>query len=102
MVGRAIQNEPTTLMVLDQARAILKCPNWLKYLNKLQGFHKEMTLELLQKLQNGSTTVGGGYITISEVVIAKFTGLPTKGENWEDKHILLHNVVIVFQDPVRN
>lgn len=36
---------------------------------------------------------------VSEVVIAKIIGLPSKGTKWIDNHILLHNAVIVFQDP---
>lgn len=50
MGGRAIQNEPTILMVSDQACAILKRTGWLQYLNKLQGFHNEMTLKFLHNL----------------------------------------------------
>lgn len=98
MGGRSIRNEPTVLMVSDHAHAILE-RTWLQYLNKLQGFHGEMKLEFLQNLQNGSTTVRGGNITVSEAVIAEVTRLPAKGIKFTDKHILLYNVVVVFQDP---
>lgn len=47
MVGRAIQNEPLVLTVSDQAHAILEHAGWMQYLNRLQGFHEELTLEFL-------------------------------------------------------
>ncbi len=70
MGGRAIRNEATMLMVSDQASAILKRAGWMQYLNKLKGFHEEMKLEFLQ---NGSTTVRGRDIKVSQAIIAEFT-----------------------------
>jgi len=99
MGGRAIQNEPTVLIVSDQALVILERAGWMQYLNKLQGFHEEMTLEFLQNLQNGSTTVRGRDIKVSEAIIAEVTRLLAKGTKWTDKHVLLHNAIVVLQDP---
>lgn len=67
-------------MVLDQACVILEHIGWFQYLNKLQGFHEEMTLEFLQNLQNGSTTLRGRDIVVSKAVIAEVTGLPVEGK----------------------
>lgn len=99
MGGKNIRSESTVLMVPNQARAILEGINWLQYLNNLQGFNEEMTLEFLQNLQNGSTTIRGRNITIFEAVIAKVTRLPAEGTSWIDKHVFLYNAVTVFPDP---
>lgn len=58
-----------------------------------------MTLEFLQNLQNDGTIVRGMDTTVFEAIIAEVTGLLVEGTKWTDKHILLHNVVTVFQDP---
>lgn len=58
-----------------------------------------MTLKFLHNLLNGSTTVRGRDLTVVEAVIAKVTRILTEGTKWTEKHILLHNVVVVFQDP---
>lgn len=87
------------LRVPDQACVILQRVSWLHYLTKLQGFHEEMTLEFLQNLDNGCTTVKGRNITVSKVVIAEVSGLPAEGTIWMDKNVLLQDVFTVFQDP---
>ena len=71
MGERAIQSEPPILMVADQAHKILECIGSLYYLKRLQGFHKELTLEFLQNLQNDSTMVKGISMMVSKEVRAK-------------------------------
>lgn len=36
---------------------------------------------------------------VSEVVIVEVTRLPAEGKRWTNKHVLLQEGVIVFQDP---
>jgi len=56
-------------------------------------------LELLQNLQNGSTTVRGRPIIVTEVILAEVTGLLTKGMKWVEKNMTLQEVLELFADP---
>lgn len=99
MGEREIWSEPRVLMVSDQTCKILEHAGWLQYLNILQGFHEELTLEFLQNLQNYSTVVKGISMTVSEEVMVEVTQLLAEGVKWADKSVLLYNAIEAFQDP---
>jgi len=93
MGGGDITNEPPIFMVSYQACAILERAEWLQYLNRLQDFHEGLRLEFLHNLHNGSTTIKGRSIIVSEVVITEVTELPVEGTKWTENHVLLHNAI---------
>lgn len=99
MRGNAICSEPIILRLLEHAREIFECVNWLQYMTNLQGFHEEITLEFLQNIHNGCTTLKGRNIIVSKAVIVEVSKLPAEGARWADKHVLLQVAIAVFQDP---
>lgn len=43
--------------------------------------------------------VKGRNITVPEAVIAEVYELPEEGARWIDRHVLLQDAVVLFQDP---
>ena len=99
MGGNSLCNEPTKFQVTEWVRTILQQSSWISYLNRLQGFNTEIEIEFLQNLREGHTIVKGRVIPVSEEVIAELSEIPMEGKKWTNKHFLIEEEALVYQDP---
>ena len=55
---------------------------WLQFLEKFNGFHKEVTKTFARSFQGTEVEVGDVKFTVTEVFIAEATRLFRNGERW--------------------
>ena len=55
---------------------------WLQFLEKFNGFHKEVTKTFARSFQGTEVEVGDVKFTVTEVFIAEAIGLLRTGERW--------------------
>jgi hypothetical protein len=99
MGGQSVHREPTLLQVTEQAREILHQLGWAEYLNWLQGYDTNITLEFFQNLQGGVSMVQDIQIPVTREIIVEVTGLPNIGIQWTGRYTVLKESVESFVDP---
>ena len=98
MGGCSIRSEPQTLVVSDVARAILDKLGWITYFMRMHQPNEAVATEFLLNLQEGSSTVRGRQIAVTDEIIAEVSGIPAQGTVWTQKKIRIREAMQIFQD----
>ena len=65
-----------------QARELLQKAHWLEFMEKFDGFHKEVTKTFARVFYCIEVEIGDIKFTLTESLIEESTGLPRIGEKW--------------------
>ena len=57
-----------------------------------------IAIEFLQNLQEGRTQVNDRTIPVTEEIIATVSRIPAQGERWAEKHLLVREAIVLYQD----
>ena len=75
-MGLIVRSEPVGTKYLEgypQIREILQQAGWLQFLEKFNGFHKEVTKTFAQSFNGAEVEIGDIKFTIIEAFIAEAT-----------------------------
>ena len=84
-MGLIVRSEPVGTKYLKgypQIREMLQQVGWLQFLEKFNGFHKEVTKTFSQSFNGSRVEIGDVKFIITESFIAEAKKLPRKGEQW--------------------
>ena len=84
-MGFIVRTEPVSSKYLEgypQCKEMLQQIGWLQFLEKFNGFHKEVTKTFARSFQGTEVEVGDVKFTVTEVFIAEATGLLRTRERW--------------------
>lgn len=87
-MGFIVRTEPVGSKYLEgypQCKEMLQHIGWLQFLEKFNGFHKEVTKTFARSFQGTKVEVGDVKFTVTEVFIAEAAGLLRNGERWFKK-----------------
>ena len=85
IMGLIVRTKPVGTKYLEgypQSREMLQQVGWLQFLEKFNGFHKEVTKTFARSFKGTEVEVGDIKLTVTEVFIAEATGLLRHGERW--------------------
>ena len=85
IMGLILRTEPVGTKYLEgypQSREMLQQVGWLQFLEKFNGFHKEVTKTFARSFKGTEVEVGDIKLTVTEVFIAEATGFLRHGERW--------------------
>ena len=84
-MGLIVRSEPVGTKYLEgypQIREMLQQARWLQFLEKFNGFHKEVIKKFARSFNGAEVEIGDIEFTITEAFIAEATELPRQGERW--------------------
>ena len=84
-MGLIVRSEPVRAKYLEgypQIKEMLQQVGWLNFLEKFNGFHKEVTKSFARSFNRSEVEIGDVKFTITESFIAEATELPRQGERW--------------------
>jgi hypothetical protein len=65
-----------------QVRELLQQAGWLNFIEKIDGFHKEITKSFARSFDGAEVEIGDIKFTITKSFLAEAIELPRKGEWW--------------------
>ena len=84
-MGLIVRIEPVGTKYLEgypQIREMLQQAGWLQFLEKFNGFHKEVTKTFARSFNGAEVEIGDIKFNITEAFIAEAMELPRQGERW--------------------
>ena len=84
-MGLIVRSEPVGTKYLEgypKIREMLQQAGWLQFLEKFNGFHKEVTKTFARSFNGAEVEIGDVKFTITEAFIAEAAELPRQGERW--------------------
>ena len=84
-MGVIVRTEPAWKKFLQgyqQTKELLQKAQWLKFIEKFNGFHKEVTKSFARAFDGINVEIGDIKFTVTKSFIAKATELPRIGEKW--------------------
>lgn len=84
-MGLIVRLEPVRTKCLEgypQIKEMLQQVGWLQFLEKFNGFHKEVTKSFFRSFNGLEVEIGDVKFIITESFIAKEAELPRQGERW--------------------
>ena len=84
-MGLIVRSEPVGTKYLEgypQIREMIQQVGWLQFLEKFNGFHKEVTKTFARSFNRSKVEIGDVKFTITESFIAEATKLPRQGKRW--------------------
>ena len=84
-MGILAQHKPPNkreLRINSEVFAIFEVAGWTEFFQRLNGFHRETTLQFSLNLTKTHSEVRGLHIEVFEAIVAKVTILPQVGRAW--------------------
>ena len=84
-MGAPARYEPNNLDALSANREVFSIfweVKWIKYFQRLNGFHEEIKFQFTLNLIGEHSEIRGLRIDVSEWALAEVTGLPKIGNRW--------------------
>ena len=84
-MGKLLRAEPEGPKFMEgypQVRDILKKENWLRFIQKFRGYHKEVTKAFARQFDGLEAEIGDLKFAVNEASIAIATELLQEGERW--------------------
>jgi len=84
-MGLIMRTEPVGTKYLEgypQSKEMLQQAGWLQFLEKFNGFHKEVTKTFARSFKGAEVEVGDIKFTVTGAFIAEAIGLLRQGEKW--------------------
>ena len=82
-MGLIVRSDPVGTKYLEgypQIREMLQQTRWLQFLEKFNGFHKEVTKKFAWSFNGAEVEIGDVKFTITESFIVEAAELPRQGE----------------------
>ena len=84
-MGKLLRAEPEGPKFIEgypQVKEILKKANWLRFIQKFRGYHKEVTKAFARSFNGLEAEIGDLKFAVNEASIAIATELLQEGERW--------------------
>ena len=84
-MGKLLRAEPEGPKFIEgypQVKEILKKANWLRFIQKFRGYHKEVTKAFARSFNGLEAEIGDLKFAVNEASIATATELLQEGERW--------------------
>lgn len=84
-MGVIVQNELVGKQFLEgyaQTRELLQRRQWLQFIEKFNGFHKEVTKTFAHSFNGMEAEIWDIKLTVTESMITEATEFPRHGEKW--------------------
>ena len=84
-MGLIVRSKPVGTKYLEgypQIKEMLQQVGWLHFLEKFNGFHKEVTKSFVRSFNESEVEIGDVKFIITESFIAGAAELPRQGERW--------------------
>ena len=84
-MGLPVRYEPKNLDAVRENMedfAIFREARWIKYFQRINGFHEEMTFQFSMNFTRDHPIIKGLRIDVSEQALVEVTGFPRIGNTW--------------------